>query len=268
MDLAARTAGSLFLTLLLSGCAARGISLPLDPGRPVPNATDVVTTLSATCRGIRTFRGELGLAGRAGDSRVRGRALVGFDRGRGAMRLEGLAPFGPPAFILAAAPAETVLYFPREARVLRHANAAEVMGALSGVRLVPADLLAVITGCVVPDGQAGDGREHANGWVSVELGKGAMVFARRSGGTWQLLGGRLSAWDILYDVVENGLPRVVRLQSRPSASPAVSLRVTLSQIEANVDLDAAAFSVDVPDRAEPLTMDELRGTTALRDETP
>jgi hypothetical protein len=266
--LAGRTAGALFLAVLLSGCAARGVSLPLDPGRPVTGANEVYAALSTTCRGVRTLRAELGLAGRAGDSRIRGRALVGFDRTRAAMRLEGLAPFGPPAFILAAAPAETVLYFPRQARVLRHADAAEVLAALSGVRLVPVELLAVVTGCVVPDAHVGEGREHANTWVSVELGQGALVYARRSAGVWQLGGGRLDAWDIVYEVVENGLPRVVRLQSRPSTSPAVSLRITLSQIETNFDLDAAAFSVTVPDRAEPLTMDELRGTTALRDETP
>ena len=42
---------------------------------------------------------ELGLAGRAGSQRLRGRVVAGFER-PASMRLEGVAPFGPPAFTI------------------------------------------------------------------------------------------------------------------------------------------------------------------------
>jgi hypothetical protein len=42
------------------------------------------------------------------------------------------------------------------------------------------------------------------------------------------------------------------------------LTTGISQLEANVDLDAAAFRVDVPPDAKPLTLDELRQSGPLR----
>jgi hypothetical protein len=45
---------------------------------------------------------------------------------------------------------------------------------------------------------------------------------------------------------------------------AVDLTATISQLETNVDLDAAAFTVNVPAGAAPLTLDELRQAGPLR----
>ena len=49
---------------------------------------------------------------------MRGRAIAGFDL-PGSLRLEGVAPFGPPAFILAGRDEAATLLLPRENRVLR-----------------------------------------------------------------------------------------------------------------------------------------------------
>jgi hypothetical protein len=38
----------------------------------------------------------------------------------------------------------------------------------------------------------------------------------------------------------------------------------LSQLESNVDIDAAAFTVDVPAAADPISLDELRASGPLR----
>ena len=40
------------------------------------------------------------------------------------------------------------------------------------------------------------------------------------------------------------------------------MTATLAQIEINIDLDAAAFDVDVPPGAAPLSLDELRAGRA------
>ena len=82
-------------------------------------------------------------------TRLRGRVIAGFER-PASMRLEGVAPFGPPAFILVARGGDATLLLPRDERVVRGASPEDVLGALTGVALAPADLLAVLTGCVVP----------------------------------------------------------------------------------------------------------------------
>ena len=114
---------------------------------PFPEFADRFRRVTMTCAGVRTMTAELALAGRAGGRRLRGRAIAGFER-PASMRLEGVAPFGPPAFILAARAGTATLLLPRDNRVLRKAAPEDILGALTGVALSPADLQAILTGCV------------------------------------------------------------------------------------------------------------------------
>ena len=137
-------------------------------------------------------------------------------------------------------------------------------GRLTGVPLSPADLLAALTGCVVPDAAAGTGRLHDNGWASIDLGNGATMFLQRVGGRWQPRAARRPSWEIEYDLWQGGLPRAVRLRSTGESVP-VTLSVTVSQVEANVDMPDSAFTLDVPAGTAALTLEELRQAGPLRE---
>jgi len=245
------------LGLALASCAHPRVSLPTDPGAPLPDFQAIHTQVSSACTGVRTLTAELALSGRAGRQKLRGRVVAGFAR-PSSMRLEGVAPFGPPAFILAARGDTTVLLLPRASRVLRGARAEEILGALTGVALGPADLLATLTGCVVPAPHATGGRLHAN-----DLMGGATLFlqpaARASSAApgWLLRAARRTGWQIEYPAWTGMFPQSVRLQSEDPALM-VDLTAALSQVETNVDLDENAFIVNVPADAQPITLDELR----------
>jgi hypothetical protein len=251
-------------SLVLTGCAQRSIQLPTGAGTPLPDFAAVHAEISKSCTSIRTLTAELGLSGRAGGQRLRGRALAGF-QAPDAMRLEGLAPFGPPAFILAAQGNTATLLLPRDDRVLRNATAGDILGALTGVSLAPADLRAILTGCVVPSPRAVAGAQHGNDWRSIELQgaavSSAMVYLRRVGGRWQVRAATREGWRIEYPEWQAAFPRAVRLVSQ---TPAVDVTAAVSQIETNVPIDAAAFTVDVPGGALPMTLDELREAGPLR----
>jgi hypothetical protein len=249
----------------LNACAARRLNLPTDPGVPFPDAAAVYAQLSAACTGANTLTAELGLSGRAGRQRLRGRALAGFAR-PDAMRLEGVAPFGAPAFILASrgGTAVLLLLLPRDDRVLRGAQAEAILDALTGVALAPADLQAILTGCVVPAPKPLEGRLHGDTWASIPLQGGAVVYLQRAGGTWQVRAARRAGWDIEYDRWMGGFPRLVHIRSADSPKVVVDLTADVNQLETNVKLDAAAFKVDVPADALPITLDELRETGPLR----
>jgi outer membrane biogenesis lipoprotein LolB len=253
------------LGLLASGCGARRLVLPSDPGAPFNDFAQVHQQLTEACRGVRTLTTELALAGRAGDQRLRGRVIAGFER-PASMRLEGVAPFGPPAFILAVRGNMAILLLPRDERVLKGERADEILGALTGVALAPADLQAILTGCVSADPKPTSGRLHENGWVSIELADGARVFLQRQDGAWQLRAARIKGWQVDYPAWQGRFPQSVRLQSdRPGAQ--VDLTAGLSQVESNTDVDPAAFTVSVPPGAESLTLDELRAAGPLRGES-
>lgn len=248
--------------LALSGCAANRLTLPTDSGAPFPDFAAVHADLTRACSGVRTLTAELSLSGRAGEDKLRGRVHAGFER-PSSMRLEGVAPFGPPAFILVTRGGDATLLLPRDERVVRGARADAILGALTGVSLAPADLQAILTGCVVPAPRATGGRVHANGWASIDLDGGAVVFLQRQGQTWQLRAARRSPWQVEYTTTGGALPSAVVLHADDPVR--VDLNASIGQIETNVDLDAAAFTVTVPASAQPLSLDALRASGPLRD---
>ena len=248
-------------SLLTVGCAPRLVSLPTDPGSPLPNFDQVHREATAACVCVRTLTAELSLAGRAGGQRVRGRAIVGFERPR-SMRLEGVAPFGPPAFILAARDETAVLLLPRDGRVIRGERAEDILGALTGVGLAPAELQAVLTGCVSATPGATAGRLHGNGWASVELPAGGMLYLERVNGQWRTRAASRSGWQIEYPTWQGTFPQVVRLRST-DPRVVVDMTATISQVETNISVDQAAFTVNVPSDARELTLAELRANGPL-----
>jgi outer membrane biogenesis lipoprotein LolB len=262
-----------------AACAPARVTLPTDAGSPLADLAAVHAQVTRACRGVRTLTAELSLAGRAGRTRLRGRVVAGFER-PASMRLEGVAPFGPPAFILVARGGEATLLLPRDERVLTGENPEAVLGALTGVALAPADLLAILTGCVVPEPVQRGGRVHANGWASIDLEGDARLYLVRVSGAWQPRAASRQGWDVQYAAWQGDFPRSVALRSLGSAAAGASaavgaaaggaidvdLTATVSQIEANLPIDAAAFSVIVPPAVGRLTLDELREAGPLRGE--
>jgi hypothetical protein len=249
-----------------AACGPTRLTLPTDAGAPLTNLADVHAQVSRACRGVRTFTAELALTGHAGRTRLRGRVVAGFER-PASMRLEGVAPFGPPAFILVSRGGEATLLLPRDERVLAGASPQDVLGALTGVSLAPADLHAILTGCVVPDPAPRGGRVHANGMASIDLDGGAVLYLARVNGTWQPRAATRQGWDVQYANWQGDFPRTVTLRSMAGGLD-VELSAAVSQLEANVPLEAAAFAVDVPAATKRLTLDELREAGPLRDASP
>ena len=253
---------ALGLGMIVSGCAPRLLSLPTDPGNPLPDFAEIHRQATAACAGVRTLTAELSLSGRAGGRTLRGRAIAGFERPN-SLRLEGVAPFGPPGFILAGGGDGATLLLPRENRVLRDGRAEDILGALTGVALAPADLQAILTGCVASMPGAMGGRLHQRGWASIDLPGDATLYLERVGARWRPRAARRPGWQIEYPSWQGRFPQDVRLRSVDPAVD-VELTVAVSQIEANITIDPAAFMVNVPADALPLTMAELLEAGPLR----
>jgi len=240
---------------LSAACGAKRIPLPTDQGSPLPNFSEIHADVTKSCRGARTLTAELGLRGRAASRRLSGRLIAGFER-PASMRLEAVAPFGPAGFILVARGEQAQLLLPRDERVVRGESAEAILGALTGVTLGPADLQAILTGCLLPGSKPVAGRLHANGWASIDLEGGATMYLRRMG-AWQISAGRRNGWEVDYPMWQGAFPQVIRLRS--ASEPAnVDMTATLAQIEVNTDLNPATFTVDIPAGTAPLSLDELR----------
>ena len=258
--------------IALASCASlpKPIALPSDPGTPFPDFTTVHTQLASACVGVRTLTMEMRLSGSVGDQKVRGPVVAGFER-PSSMHLEGVAPFGGPVFILTAQNGSGALLLPRESRILRKAPPAAILEALTGVALEPADLQAVLTGCVLPAPRATAARLHAGGMASIDIESAgprgaprtATVYLKRSGSQWQLRAARRDRWQIDYIYGAGSFPQSVRLSSTNS-DVRVGLTAALSQVETNQALDPKAFTVEEPKNVMPMTLEELRQAGPLR----
>ena len=243
------------LILLVAGCARPHLQLPVDPGSPLSDAAAIHQAVSAACAPVRTLTGEFSLAGRTGTQRMRGRVIAGLAR-PSSIRLEGVAPFGPPVFVLTAGADGAVLVLPRDHRVVRAAAAGAILEAITGLAWEPADLLAVLTGCVESDPVVVSGLQHRGGWASLQLRGGSRLWVERVGRGWQVRAASRDRWRIEYDQWTTTFP--ARIAIRSTSDPVVDLVVTVAQSETNMDVDAAAFRAVVPEDAMPMSLDALR----------
>lgn len=246
--------------LAWAGCAARMPQRPAGATTPDPTALDAFTSATRACRGFRTLTAELALSGRAGGEQLAGRVHAGLEAG-GAVRLEGIAPFGAPVFILAGRNERATLLLPRERRVLQETAVPEVLERLTGLALGADDLRLMVSGCLADHATPTDGRQWPGGWQAVALGPERVAYLRSRQGQTVVVAADYGPWRIDYAEHTSGYPRVVRVRRAGDAATDVTARV--GQLEVNTEIDPRAFTLDIPSDADPMTLDQLRSVAPL-----
>jgi hypothetical protein len=242
--------------LAANACApgARRMALPAGAGTPTTEFAAPFAEAAARCREIVSLQAELGLSGHAGRQRLRGRVLAGF--ATGAMRLEGVAPFGSPAFIFVADTSQGTLLLPRDHRVLQGATPSDMLNALIGVPLGPDDLRAVLSGCIVAAGEPKTGHQYGPDWLSIDVAPSSVLYLQRQASGWRIVAGRYAGLDMEYPKLGPAHPEQIVIRS---AAADVELTIGLNQVEVNGDLPQDALvDVKIPPGTQPITIDELR----------
>ena len=252
-----RRRGLLVCALVIAAaCTPARPVLPSGSGAPFPGFEAAYDEAVNACRPARTVLAELGLSGRAGGTKLRGRINAGI-AAPGDMRLEGVA-FGRPIFILAARGGQATLLLTRDDRVVRDAPAEAIVEALTGVALSPADLLAVVAGCGLGAATPSAGRTFNDEWAAVDT-PGATTYLRRVDGRWRVGGAVRDQLQVLYSDFQRGSASAVHI--RAAAIADITLRV--SQLEINTAIEPKAFEVEVPREAVAMTLEELRRSGPL-----
>jgi len=255
----------LVLGVTAAGCGSRRIVLPTGPGAPRADFEALFSEATRNCQAVRTMTAELALRGRVAGERIRSaRVSAGLTVPEAAYLLAP-APFGEPVFVLAAQSDRGTLLLSRDRLVVADAPVRAMLDALVGLDLGPADLRALLTGCVVPDPQPREGREYP-GWVRVDLSQGAAAWLRQVDSRWRVGVGEARGLRVEYGGYGAGVaatPRQIRVRAMSSSAAEVDLEVALSQVELNVPLDPATFIVVVPPGTESITLEELRERAPL-----
>lgn len=263
-----RAAALCAAALVVGSCASPRVVLPVGAGTPLPDYTELFDAAADPCRRVRTLEFVLAIEGETGDTRLRGRVRGALER-PAALRLEGIAPFGAPAFVLVAGEAPAVLLLPRQRRVVTDATGKQLLELLAGLPLGPADLRAVLTGCLLPDPLAVGASTYRNGWVGVHLQGGATLFVNQVDGEPVIVAGRRNGLSIVYGDHTRGMPRRIHLRTSASAGVITDVTATLSQVSINVEIDERAFAALVPVDFTPTSIETLRpdaGPLAVPDE--
>lgn len=246
--------------LVGASCGAPRLTLPTGPGEPAADGASVVAEATAACRAVSSLVAEGAVSGSVDGRRVRGRLHLGVAEPASA-RLEAVAPFGQPLFILVARDGRATLVLTRPDRVLEHDDPGQVLEALTGIPLDPADLRATLTGCAEPPAVP-DARRLGVDWRIVSSATTDLYFRRdSSSASWRLVArvrrdaGRMG-WRVEYQDFAGAFPRTLRFVGDDRGR--FDLRVALSQVEHNLPLGAEAFRVRIPAGAAPLTLEELR----------
>lgn len=242
--------------LWLSSCAPKPPTLPTGAGLPFPDFASAYAQATDECSGVKTMTAAIGLSGRAGRTKLRGRIDAGF-AAPAELRLEGVHPFGKPVFILVARGEQATLVLPRDARVLRNTRPAAIVEALAGVTLEPMELRWAVAGCGVGPVKPDDGKAYPKGWAAIGAGE-TTTYVRQIEGRWRIAAVSRGPLTVSYDDYAAGRPGTVRIRTTSERGAAADLTLRLSQVEINVALGGEVFDVEVPADATPLTLDELR----------
>ena len=241
-------------------CGAKVPPRPVGTPIPDPSAAEAFITATAACKGFRSIEGELSLSGRAGGERVRGRVVTGLESG-GALRLEAVAPFGAPFFVLAGRNETATLVLPREHRVMKDTAVAAVLERLTGLALGADDLRLILSGCLVERAAPADGQQWGGGWRAVTIGPERIAYIRMQNGQPVLTAADYGPWRVDYSGHASGFPRVVRV--RRAGDTAIDITARIDQLEVNTQINPRAWDVEIPPDADPMTLDELRSIAPL-----
>ena len=180
------------------------------------------------------------------------------------LRIEAVAPFGAPVFIIAADGPATTLVMPREHAFITGHPVERLLEALVQLPLSADDLAAVTLACPSAAVEDGQSRRHADGTLSAADAAGVLTFARVTprervtGMLFPASATRERQVAVVYPEAADASRRVIEIAVGQPSAPLAQLRFTLSDVETGVALGAAAFQVAIPAGARELTLDDLR----------
>ena len=252
---------SLTIVFTLAACTPKVFVPPVGPGEPFPDAAQAWSDASHACRGASTYAATLYVRGRVGEERLSAKIIALVTRAD-QISLSAPVMFGSPAFVLGGTADNATLWLPRNERVVT-ARADEIVEALTGLRLGPRALLAVLSGCVTEDGAiTASARYGPLGAITTGEGR---VFLQQRDLRWLIARGLTTGLIVEYSDIQGDWPRVVRITTETGHAPAVSLSIAIDQIDVNLPREAKDFAVKVASSAAPMTLDELRAAGPLRE---
>ena len=244
------------LSLAFFSCAPRPFQVPQDSGVRILDYEELLKEATQHCQRVKSLELLLAIKGKSGDSSIGGRVRAAIMK-PSLLRLEGLAPYGSPSFVLISNRELAVLLLPRDRRAIVEATTADLLKSLTGLYLDQEDFLGLLTGCLVSEPKPKEARRYRGEMIGIELYDEARLYIQPSGEYPLIVAGILRDLSVQYTDYKRGLPRALRVQTASAELIQTDFRATLSQLNVNVDIRKEAFSTVVPDSFSLMTLDEF-----------
>jgi hypothetical protein len=264
-----RTPARAPLTVVLAlvataACGGRAMFVPPpSPGDPAPDAGPAWTEAVSVCRDARSYGSILRVSGRVGTERlwpVEIETVVTADQ---SIYLNAIAG-GQTVFVLAGTAGRASLWLRADQRVTTAATG-EILDAIIGLSVTPAELLAILAGCVARDTNLVSAERQ--GRLLAITTKDARVYLTQDKGVWRTHAAITSSFTVEFGGPARP-PSEIWMWSAPDA-PRASLHLRASEIAINSAIPADVFSLPAAARAAtPLSIEELRASGPFRNRAP
>jgi hypothetical protein len=235
---------------------------PAGPGVPAPDAAQAWSDATAGCRDARSYVASLRVSGRVGSDRlwpVEIETAVTADQ---SIYLNAVAG-GQTVFVLAGSNGRASLWLRADKRLVTAAPA-EILDAIMGVPLTPAELVAILAGCVARDTDVVRAERHDR-LLLVET-RDARVYLRQESAAWRTHAAVTASFTIEFGGLARPTPAEIWIWSAQGAQARASLRLQATDAAINSTIPAGIFDVPAGARATtPLSLEELRASGPFRD---
>lgn len=256
-----------WVVLAIVSTAACGRSMfvpPAAPGVAAPGGEQAWTEATAGCRDARSYGALLRASGRVGDQRlwpVEIEAALTADQ---SIYLNALAG-GQTVFVLAGTGGRSSLWLRADQRVTTAATA-DILDAIIGISVTPAELLAILSGCVTRD-TAVVRAERQDRFLTITT-RDARVYLTQEGTVWRTRAAVTPSFTIEFGGLAKPAPGEIWVWSAPNA-PRAQLHLRASEVALNSSIPADVFTLpSAAKSATPLSLEELRAAGPFRNRQP
>ena len=249
---------ALFVVLLSAACAgARVVQMPVGAGTPAPEGHAALAEATIACAEAKTYHANLRVSGTAGGQRVPG-VTIGVAVTANHLGLTATGG-GSTIFTLAgtAERAQLLLHDNEGPRVVTE-PAADILDAVIGLKIGPAELLEFATACHTPAASIVDS-EAFGPRIRVTLDRGIALLVRD--GRWRVVAREAHGLRAGYTRYAGQWPVEWRVTTLPDRVPITDLKVRTTDPDIqNVERPAERFAITIPATATPMKLDELRAS--------
>jgi outer membrane lipoprotein-sorting protein len=247
--------GILALGIIAASCARTPPALPPPLPLGTSESETILADLAHEAMAIRRYQGLVRIRGKGPEGGFDAKLVLLFER-PDQLRVELLGPFGSTRWSAVSDEKGITAYFPGRRQYVRENDVEDIVGRLLGIRLSPAEVMALVSGVGLPlSGTTVAEGERRGEMLTLRLGDGDELTVDASGQVTGVSSPRYRAsYPTEWKRRRRQVPDRLRIES-----PSLEANIWAEDVDVNVSIDPEAFVMELPADAVRLRPAEIDG---------